>query len=326
MGSGINNRLMLKCKQNYLKKVGKMSNKVMIVGTGNVGMSYGYALINQRTAVNELVLVDINQDDAEGEAMDLRDALAVAPSYLKIKSGSYADAGDCDIIVITAGVPQKPGESRMDLLKKNAAIFKDMVAQIMQAGFDGIFVVVSNPMDVMTYLTWKYSGLPHWRVIGSGTVLDSARLRQYLSEKLEVHPKSIHAYQVGEHGDSEFALWSSADIGGQRIKDLASEDDLVKIEDMARNQAYAIIDKKGATYYGIGVCLALITNCILNDEHRILPVSNYDEYSDTFNGFPAVVGRDGVKRRIGLRLSEDEQSKLNHSISVIREAISEAES
>ena len=179
-----------------------MANKVMIVGTGNVGMSYGYALVHQRTNVNELILVDINTEDAEGEAIDLRDTLAVSPSYLKIRSGSYADAGDCDLIVITAGVPQKPGETRMDLLKKNAAIFKDMIGQIMASGFNGIFLIVSNPMDVLTYLTWRYSGLPAERVIGSGTVLDSSRLRFRLSQRLHVHPKNIHAYQVGEHGDT----------------------------------------------------------------------------------------------------------------------------
>ncbi|MCL1839565.1 L-lactate dehydrogenase [Candidatus Saccharibacteria bacterium] len=302
-----------------------MSNKVMIVGTGNVGMSYGFALVNQRTAVNELVLVDINQDDAEGEAMDLRDALAVSPSYLKIKSGTYADAGDCDIIVVTAGVPQQPGESRMDLLKKNASIFKDMIGQIMASGFDGIFIVVSNPMDVMTHLVWQYSDLPQERVIGSGTVLDSARLRKYIAGRLGVHPKSVHAYQVGEHGDSEFALWSSADIGGQKIADLLDAEELARLEDSARKEAYAIIEKKGATYYGIGACLATITNCILNDENRVLPVSNFDEYSGIFNGFPAVLGRHGVKRRLGLKLTTEEQEKLNHSIEVIKEAISEVD-
>lgn len=302
-----------------------MSNKVMIVGTGNVGMSYAYALVNQRTAVNELILVDINQDDAEGEAMDLRDALAVAPSYLKISSGTYADSKDCDLIVITAGVPQKPGESRMDLLKKNAAIFKDMISQLMQPGFDGIFLVVSNPMDVMTHLTWKYSALPHHRVIGSGTVLDSARLHQHLSRRLQVHPKSIHAYQIGEHGDSELTVWSLANIGGQKVTDLLTPQELAEIENLTRNEAYAIIDKKGATFYGIGACLASITNCILGDESRILPVSNYDQLSDTYNGYPAIVNRNGVERRIGLQLSPEEQAKLNHSIGVIKSAIIEAE-
>ena len=170
-----------------------MANKVMIVGTGNVGASVGYCLINQRTAVSELVLTDINMEDAEGEAMDLRDTLAVSPSFMKISAGTYKDAGDCDIIIITAGAPQKPGETRMDLLKKNAAIFKDMIDQIMESGFNGIFIVVSNPMDVLTYLTWRYSGLPAEQVIGSGTILDSARLRYRISERLGVSPKSVHA-------------------------------------------------------------------------------------------------------------------------------------
>ncbi|MDR3298152.1 MAG: L-lactate dehydrogenase [Candidatus Nomurabacteria bacterium] len=302
-----------------------MANKVMIVGTGNVGMSYGYALVNQRTAVNELVLVDINRDDAEGEAMDLKDALAVAPSFLKISSGTYADAGDCDIVVITAGVPQKPGESRMDLLKNNAGIFKDMVGQIMDAGFDGIFVVVSNPMDVMTYLTWRYSGLSAERVIGSGTVLDSARLRKRLAQRLHVHPKSVHAYQVGEHGDSELALWSIANVGGQSISELLTEAEMTEIEEFVRTEAYAIIEKKGATYYGIGTCLAMITNCILNDENRVLSVSNYDDMSNSYNGFPAIVGRHGVVRRIGLRLTPNEQVKLNRSIGIIKDAIRDVE-
>ena len=303
-----------------------MANKVMIVGTGNVGMSFGYALVHQRTNVNELVLVDINTADAEGEAIDLRDTLAVSPSYLKIHSGSYADAGDCDIVVITAGVPQKPGESRMDLLKKNASIFKDMIGQIMASGFDGIFLVVSNPMDVLTYLTWRYSGLPAERVIGSGTVLDTARLRYRLAERLHTHPKNIHAYQVGEHGDTEFALWSCANVGGQAITDLIDKKELEQIEDYARKEAYVIIEKKGATYYGIGSCMASIVNCILNDENRIMPVSNYDELSGTYNGYPPVLGANGIVRRLGLKINSAEQKKLDHSIATIREAINEAES
>ena len=154
-----------------------MSNKVMIVGTGNVGASIAYSLVNQRTQINELILTDINMNDAEGEAMDLRDSLAVSPSTMKIRSGTYTDAKGCDIIVITAGLPQRPGETRMELLKKNAKISKSMIGQNMKNGFDGIFIIVSNPMDVLTHLTWKYSGLPASRVIGSGTVLDSARLK-----------------------------------------------------------------------------------------------------------------------------------------------------
>lgn len=302
-----------------------MANKVMIVGTGNVGMSYGYALVHQRTNVNELVLVDINTADAEGEAIDLRDTLAVSPSYLKIRSGSYADASDCDLVVITAGVPQKPGESRMDLLKKNAAIFKDMISQIMASGFSGIFLVVSNPMDVMTFLVWRYSGLPAERVIGSGTVLDSSRLRFRLSQRLNVHPKNVHAYQVGEHGDTEFALWSCANVGCQPITDLMTTEELAEIEDYARKEAYSIIQKKGATYYGIGSCVAMITNCILNDENRILSVSSYDEMSGTYNGFPAVVGANGIVCRIGLKISDAEQEKFNNSIKTLQEAIHEVD-
>lgn len=300
-----------------------MANKVMIVGTGNVGMSFGYALVHQRTNINELILVDVNKEDAEGEAIDLRDTLAVAPAYLKIRSGEYTDAADCDVIVITAGVPQKPGETRMDLLKKNAAIFKDMIGQIMATGFNGIFVVVSNPMDVLTYLTWRYSGLPPERVIGSGTVLDSARLRYRISQRLHVHPKAIHAYQVGEHGDSELALWSCASVGGQDVRDLIDAQARAEIEDYTRKEAYTIIEKKGATYYGIGSCLTTIVNCILNDENRILPVSNYDELSGTYNGYPAVLGREGIVRRLGLKISDDEQIELNASIQVLRDAIRE---
>lgn len=294
----------------------------MIVGTGNVGASIGFSLVSQRTSVNELILTDINTDDAEGEAMDLKDTLAVSPSYLKIRSGTYQDAKDCDIIIITAGAPQKPGESRMDLLHKNAEIFKDMVGQIMASGFSGIFIVVSNPVDVLTYLTWHYSGLPHEQVIGSGTVLDSARLRFCLAEKLGVHPKSVHAFQVGEHGDSEFALWSTANVAGTPLTELLKPAELDKIEDLTRHEAYEIIKRKGATYYGIGACVTRIVNCILDDERRVLPVSSYDEFTDTYNGFPAVIGRQGVVRRMSINLTEEEGIKFQKSANVIKSAIS----
>ena len=298
-----------------------MANKVMIIGTGNVGASIAYAMINQRTAVNELVLVDINADDAEGEAMDLRDALAVSPSYLKIKSGTYKDAKGCDIIVITAGANQKPGETRLDLLKKNAGIFKPMVKEIMQNGFRGIFLVVSNPMDVLTYLTWKYSGLPSDHIIGSGTVLDSARLRLKVSEKLNIHPKSVHAYQVGEHGDSEFALWSTANVCGQPISTMLSAPTLDALEDYVRNEAYEIIAKKGATHYGIGVCTTYIINAILNDERRVLSVSSFDDNAGLFIGFPTVVGRRGAIKRINVQLSEEEGIKYQRSVNTLKDAI-----
>ena len=220
------------------------NNKVMIVGTGNVGASIAFALMNQRTAVNEIVLTDIIAKDAEGEAMDLRDALAVAPSYVKISNGTYKDAKDCDVVVITAGAPQKPGESRMDLLKKNANILKGMVEQIMASGFDGIFLIVTNPMDVLTYLVMKYSGLPAERVIGSGTVLDSARLRTRLAGYLNISPKSVHAYQVGEHGDTELTLWSRADAGGQDIIDLLPRDTLDGISDFVKTKHTILLRRK----------------------------------------------------------------------------------
>lgn len=298
------------------------NNKIMIVGTGNVGASIAFALMNQRTAVNEIILTDIIAKDAEGEAMDLRDALAVAPSYLKIKSGTYKDAKDCDVVVITAGAAQKPGETRMDLLKKNVNILKGMVDQIMASGFNGIFLIVTNPMDVLTYYTMKFSGLPSERVIGSGTVLDSARLRARIANYLHVNPKSVHAYQIGEHGDTELTVWSLADIGGQKVTELLSLDLRKGISDFVKNEAYDIIDKKGATYYGIATCVVDILNCIFNDEMRILPVSSYDHFSDTSFGFPSVIGREGIIRRLDLKISEREGVELQKSINTLKKAIS----
>lgn len=297
----------------------------MIVGTGNVGSSIAYALLNQRTAVKEIILVDIDNEDAKGEVMDLSDALAVAPSYLKLKAGDYPDAKDADVCIITAGANQKPGETRTDLVKKNAKIIKEIVKSVMDSGFNGIFLMVSNPVDTLSFLTYKYSGLPSEKVIGSGTVLDSARLRYDLAKKLDVHPKSVHAYQVGEHGDSEFALWSLATIGGEKIEKLVSKADRTQIELDTRNRAYEIIRKKGATYYGIGACVTQIVNCILNDERRVLSVSNYDDNNGIYDGFPAVVGRDGIVRRLELPLSEQEGIKLQRSANAIKATIKEVE-
>ena len=303
------------------KKGWAMSNKVMIVGTGNVGAAIAYSLVNQRTAVNELVLTDIDSADAEGEAMDLRDALAVAPSFLKIKAGTYKDAKNCDIIVITAGANQKPGETRLDLLNKNSKIFRPMIQEIMRNGFHGIFIVVTNPMDVLTYLTWKYSGLPSDHIIGSGTVLDSARLCLKISERLTVNPKSIHAYQIGEHGDTEFALWSSANVAGQPLSTLLSKNSRMEIEDYTRNEAYEIIKRKGATFYGIGVCTTHIIQAILNDERLVLPISSYDDNNNLFIGFPTMVGRRGAIRRLDLDMTEEEGIKYQKSVNALKAAI-----
>lgn len=298
------------------------NHKIMIVGTGNVGASIAFAILNQRTAVNEIILTDIIAKDAEGEAMDLRDALSVAPSYVKIKNGTYKDAHDCDVVVITAGANQKPGETRMDLLKKNVNILKGMVDQIMASGFHGIFLVVSNPMDVLTYFTMKFSGLPTEKVIGSGTVLDSARLKTRIAGYLNVHPKSVHAYQIGEHGDTELTLWSLANLGGQPLTELFDIRTRSDISDFVKNEAYDIIEKKGATYYGIATCVASILNCIFNDERRVLSVSSLDPFSGVCFGYPSIVGRNGVIRRLDLNLSEQEGVALQKSINALKQAIS----
>lgn len=297
------------------------NNKIMIVGTGNVGASIAFAIMNQRTPINEIVLTDILASDAEGEAMDLRDALAVAPSYVKIKNGTYKDAKDCDVVVITAGAAQKPGETRMELLKKNVNILKGMIEQIMDSGFNGILLIVSNPMDVLTYYAMKFSGLPTEKVIGSGTVLDSARLRTRIASYLNVNPKSVHAYQIGEHGDTELTLWSLADIGGQKVTELLDKKTRTDISGFVRDEAYGIIEKKGYTCYGIATCVVQILNSIFNDEMRVLPVSSYDFFSDTSFGFPSVVGRAGVIRRLDLKLSEHEGIELQKSINALKKAI-----
>lgn len=298
------------------------TNKVVIIGTGNVGMSYAYALFNQRTQVNEIVLIDVNTEDAEGEATDLSDTLAFVPSVLKVSAGTYADCKDAEIVCITAGAKQEVGETRLDLVHKNATIIKDIVSQVMSSGFNGIFLVVSNPVDVMTYLTYKYSGLPAERVIGSGTVLDTSRLRQIVGAKLSISPKDVYGFAVGEHGDSEFIPWSDVKISMKSISDFLSPEDQAQIETDVKNRSYTIINKKGSTYYGIGVCLVYITNVILSDENAILPVSNYVASKDVFIGLPAILGRGGVKERIHINLNSAEQKKLDGSIAVVKSAIS----
>lgn len=298
-----------------------MNNKVVIVGCGNVGMSYAYALLNQRTSVNELVLIDLNRDRIEGEVMDLNHCLAFAPSKIDIKVGEYSDCCDASIVVIAAGANQNPGETRMDLINKNSKIFKSIVTSVMDSGFNGIFVVATNPLDIMTYLTWKYSGLPANKIIGSGTSLDTARLRYMISDKVGINPKNVHAYVIGEHGDSEFVPWSNASIGLQNVRDFLDEETLDSIYRDVRDAAYTIINKKGATYYGIGMCLVKITNAILNNENSIITVSSYDKDNNIFMGMPTVVNRNGAARKIYVKLTEEETGKLQKSVDVIKEAI-----
>ena len=296
-------------------------NKVVIIGCGNVGMSYAYALLNQRTAVSELALIDLNQDRIEGEVMDLNHCLAFAPSKINIKVGTYQDCKDASIVCIAAGANQNPGETRMDLITKNSKIFKNIIDQVMENGFRGIFLVATNPLDVMTYLTWKYSGLQTSQIIGSGTSLDTSRLRYLVGERLNINPKNIHAYVIGEHGDSEFVPWSNANIGLQNIHRFLDSETLENIRVQVKNAAYEIINRKGATYYGIGMCLVRITNAILGDENSIITVSSYDENNDVYIGLPTIINRKGAAGKIAVELNEEETEKMQNCVNIIKEAI-----
>ena len=301
----------------------KMKNKVVLIGCGNVGMSYAYALLNQRTYVNELALIDLNQERVEGEVMDLNHCLAFSPSKMKIKVGTYGDCQDASLIVIAAGVNQKPGETRLELLKRNASIFQSIITEVMNNNFNGIFLVATNPVDIMTYLTQKYSGLPRKRVIGSGTTLDTARLRFLVGDKLKISPSNIHGYVIGEHGDSEFIPWSDVSVALQPIKDFITEQDMSEIQEEVKTAAYKIINAKGATYYGIGMCLVRITNALLGDENTVMVVSTYDEANDVYIGLPSVINKFGADRKINVELNEQETEKLLNSINVLKEAIRE---
>lgn len=296
-----------------------MNNKVVIIGCGNVGMSYAYALLNQRTYVNKLVLIDLNRERIEGEVADLNHCLPYAPSKISINVGNYEDCANARIVVIAAGANQKSGETRMDLIHKNASIFKDIVSKVMASGFNGIFLVATNPLDVMTYLTYKYSGLPSNQVIGTGTSLDTARLQLLIGKKLCINPKNIQGYVIGEHGDSEFIPWSNANISLQNIKEFFTTEELEEIENDVRNAAYEIINKKGATYYGIGMAMVRITNAILGNENTIIALSVYDEDNDIYIGLPGILNEKGVQRRIKLNLTKEEEEKLQHSIDVIKD-------
>ena len=296
-------------------------NKVVIVGCGNVGMSYAYALLNQKNSVNELVLIDLDKNRIDGEVMDLNHCLSFAPSKIDIKSGDYSDCKDAKIVVIAAGANQEVGETRMDLINKNSKIFKSIVDSVMNSGFNGVFLVATNPVDVMSYLTYKYSNLPSNQVIGTGTTLDTSRLRYVIADKVGINPKNVHAYVVGEHGDSEFVLWSSAIIGTQNINDFLTLEDKNNIHLKVKNAAYEIIERKGATYYGIGMCLVKITDAILNDKNCVLTVSVYNKQHDVYVGLPVVIGANGVVKNMYVKLDGEELVNMQKSISVIKDAI-----
>lgn len=303
--------------------------KVILVGTGFVGMSMAYSLLSQGNAsgVNELVLIDVLKDKAEGEAMDLCHGLPCSSSHMEIKAGDYSECSDADIVVITAGLSQKPGQTRLELSEANAKIMKDITIQVVNSGFKGIFLIASNPVDLMTKVVQEVSKFPTSRVIGSGTALDTARLRFMVGEYLNVSNKNVHAYIMGEHGDSSFVPWEHAYVGCKKITDILKDagkdmSDLEKIHIEVRDAAYEIINKKKATYYGIGLGLAKIVKTIMNDTNEILTVSAYlnGEYGqeDIYIGVPAIVNSNGARELLKLELSKENQEKLNNSANILR--------
>lgn len=305
------------------------NRKVVLVGAGFVGMSMAYSLLNQG-GVNELVLIDVNKDKTVGEEMDLSHGLPYAPHKMKIKAGDYDECKDANIVVITAGLAQKPGQSRLELAVANAKIMKDITENVMKSGFNGVFIVASNPVDLMSYVVAQVSGMPKSRVIGSGTVLDTARLRYLIAEYLEVSSKNVHAYILGEHGDSSLVPWEHCYVGCKKIIDIMKDnnhpmEDLKKIHDRVWQAAYEIIDKKKATYYGIGMALNRLVKAVLNDENAILTVSTFQngEYGQEgmYIGVPAIINKNGVKEILELKLNAEDQEKFNHSCEIMKENI-----
>lgn len=303
------------------------TKKVAIVGTGFVGMSFAYALLCDG-ACDEMVLIDINREKALGEAMDLNHGLAFAKTNMKITAGDYGDCADADIVVICAGVSQKPGEDRISLLQRNRAVFESIVAPVLESGFDGIFLVATNPVDIMTRVVHRLSGFPSRKVIGSGTTLDTARLRYLLGEYFTVDPKNVHAYVIGEHGDSEMTPWSQALVGTKPIREiLAGQPEkytAAALDEIAENvtkAAYKIIQAKSATYYGIGLALVRIVKAIFGGENSILTVSvRLDgEYGvhDVFAGVPCILGREGVREVLTLELEKEELAKFQASCDLL---------
>ncbi|AMO91941.1 L-lactate dehydrogenase [Corynebacterium sp. HMSC06D04] len=298
-----------------------VGNKVVLIGAGDVGVAYAFALVNQGT-VDHLAIIDIDEKKLAGNVMDLNHGVVWAPSRTRVTKGTYADCADAAMVVICAGAAQKPGETRLQLVDKNVNIMNSIVSDVMANGFDGIFLVASNPVDLLTYAVWKASGLPHERVIGSGTILDSARYRYMLSEMDDIAPTSVHAYIIGEHGDSELPVVSSANIGGVSLSHRSEEDPgynerIEKIFEDTRDAAYTIIDAKGSTSYGIGMGLARITRAVIQNQAVVLPVSAYlqGQYGveDAYIGTPAVIDRSGINKVVELALDEHEKERFRAS-------------
>ena len=303
--------------------------RVVLVGAGFVGMSMAYSLLNQG-GVEELVLIDVNKDKTIGEEMDLSDGLPYAPHKMKIKAGDYSECKDANIVVITAGLAQKPGQTRLELAVVNAKIMKEITQNVMANGFSGVFIIASNPVDLMSYVVAEVSGMPKSKVIGSGTVLDTARLRYLIAEYLQVSSKNVHAYILGEHGDSSLVPWDHCYVGCKKMIDIMKDnnhpmEDLKKIHDGVWQAAYKIIEKKKATYYGIGMALNRLVHAVLNDENAILTVSTYqnNEYGQEgmYIGVPAIINKDGVKEILELKLNDEDQAKFNYSCEIMKENI-----
>ncbi len=306
--------------------------KAAIIGCGFVGSSIAFTLM-QRGLFSELVLIDVNRQKAEGEAMDLSHGLPYAAS-MNIYAGDYDDVADCALAIITAGANQKPGETRLDLIGRNVEILKGIVPEISSRGFEGVMLIVSNPVDALTYAAYRLSGLPAGRVIGSGTVLDTARLKQRLGEHLQVDSRNVHAVIIGEHGDSELAVWSSANVSGIDLNHFCElrghynhASSMRRLYEDVRDSAYHIIERKGATYYGIAMAVARIAECIVKDEHSVLPVSVVlsGEYGlhDLCLSIPAVVGKNGLEKVLEIPLNQQEQVALSASAEQLSAAIAQ---
>lgn len=304
-------------------------SKVILVGDGAVGSSFAYASTILGIG-RELGIIDINEKKAEGDAMDLSDVLSFT-NPKQIYKADYSDCKDAEVVVITAGIPQKSGESRLDLIEKNLKIFKDMIGQIVDSGFDGIFLVASNPVDILTYATWKYSNFPANKVIGTGTTLDSSRFKKEIANLIGIDPRSVEAFIMGEHGDSEFPVWSHTNVGGMplyewvKMHSETDEKELLDTFDKVKNAAYEIIDKKGATFYGIGMALARIVEAIINDQNSVFSTSSYldGEYglNDIYIGVPSVIGKDGVKWVLEVPLTDTENERMQASAKTLKDII-----
>lgn len=304
--------------------------KAAIVGCGFVGASIAFGLM-QKSIYSELVLIDANHAKAEGEAMDLSHGLPYTAA-MDIYAGTYSDVGDCALIIITAGANQKPGETRLDLIEKNVGILKNILPQITSTAFEGILMIVANPVDILTYAAWRISGYPMTRVFGSGTVLDTARLKYVLGRHLDVDSRSVHALIIGEHGDSEIPVWSSANVSGIDLNHFCElrghyrhEDSMSRLYEDVRDSAYRIIERKGATYYGIAMAVARIAECLVKDEQAILPVSAglQGEYglSGLALSLPSVIGKNGIEKILEIPLSESESAGLQDSAAQLKAVI-----